>query len=398
MRLALYEVIKEAVEEAGLRCVRADEIIHSGTIDKPMYEWIYNADLVIADLSTYNVNAVYELGVRYGLRPSLTMIVAESQFKNPFDVSHIVILRYEHLGKDVGRAEALRFKRELTERITKLLQDAAVDSPVYTLLSLQPPSEAGTREMYRDGARKIETSAELSLAPNAKDMIQDGRTAILAGNFVEAKALFKTLAKLRPRDPYVAQQLALATYKSKSPDMLSSLKEARAYLTKLTPEVSNDPETLGLWGAIHKRLWELNQDRVALDTSLGAYERGFYLKQDYYNGINYAFLLNVRAAQYRIEGQSLESMADFVLARRIRRSVLKDCESALKAATIPADTKYWVVATMWEAALGLEDADTAAKYKAEAGRLAGAAQWMLDATNRQVEKLQGLLSPSPLER
>jgi hypothetical protein len=88
-------------------------------------------------------------------------------------------------------------------------------------------------------------------------------------------------------------------------------------------------------------------------------------------------------------------MADFVLARRIRRSVLKDCESALNAATIPADTKYWVVATMWEAALGLEDADTAAKYKAEAGRLAGAAQWMLDATNQQVEKLQGLLRPSP---
>jgi hypothetical protein len=50
---ASYEVIKEAVEEAGLRCVRADEIIHSGTIDKPMYEWIYKADLLIADLSTY---------------------------------------------------------------------------------------------------------------------------------------------------------------------------------------------------------------------------------------------------------------------------------------------------------------------------------------------------------
>ena len=89
---ASYEVLKEAVEEAGLRCVRADEIIHSGTIDKPMYEWLYRADLVIADLSTYNVNAAYELGVRYGVRPGTTMIVAENQFKNPFDVSHIVTL------------------------------------------------------------------------------------------------------------------------------------------------------------------------------------------------------------------------------------------------------------------------------------------------------------------
>ena len=27
-----------------------------------------------------------------------------------------------------------------------------------------------------------------------------------------------------------------------------------------------------------------------------AYERGFYLRNDYYNGINYAYLLNERAA------------------------------------------------------------------------------------------------------
>src|SRR4051812_49102429 len=43
-------IIKPAVEEAGLECIRADEIIHSTVIDKPMYEWIHKADLVIADL------------------------------------------------------------------------------------------------------------------------------------------------------------------------------------------------------------------------------------------------------------------------------------------------------------------------------------------------------------
>ena len=52
---ASYRVIKEGVERAGLRCIRADEIQHSGTIDLPMYEHLMRADLVIADLSTYNV-------------------------------------------------------------------------------------------------------------------------------------------------------------------------------------------------------------------------------------------------------------------------------------------------------------------------------------------------------
>lgn len=394
---ASYEVIKEAVEEVGLRCVRADEIIHSGTIDKPMYEWIYNADLVVADLSTYNVNAAYELGVRYGVRPGLTMIVAETQFKNPFDVSHIVTLPYEHLGKDIGRKEALRFQKELATRITKLLQDAAVDSPVYTFLSLRPPYEADRDQSSPEKAKKVASnSAELGLTQNAKDLLKDARAAMAMDNFLEAKGLFKALRRLLPRDLYIVQQLALATYKSKSPDQLSSLKEAHSYLKELGPEVSNDPETLGLWGAVHKRLWELTGDRAVLDTSIDAYERGFYLKQDYYNGINYAFLLNVRAAQYQNDGNKPEAVADFVLARRVRRSVVKYCESALAAGPMSDETKYWIVATMWEAAVGLEDEDAAATYKTQANTLAGA-KWMLEATNEQLAKLQELLTVSPLE-
>ena len=47
-----YEaLIKPAVEAAGLRCVRADEVQHSGLIDRPMYEMLLSADLVVADIS-----------------------------------------------------------------------------------------------------------------------------------------------------------------------------------------------------------------------------------------------------------------------------------------------------------------------------------------------------------
>jgi len=35
------------------------------------------------------------------------------------------------------------------------------------------------------------------------------------------------------------------------------LLEARTLLEGLSPKSSTDPETLGLWGAIHKRLFEL---------------------------------------------------------------------------------------------------------------------------------------------
>jgi hypothetical protein len=80
---ASYAIIKDAVEAAGLECTRADEIQRSGTIDLPMYEWLLNADLVVADLSTYHSNVVFELGVRYALRPHATIMSPKSSSRTP---------------------------------------------------------------------------------------------------------------------------------------------------------------------------------------------------------------------------------------------------------------------------------------------------------------------------
>src|ERR1700728_108691 len=65
-------IIKPSVENSGYKCIRADEIQDSGIIDKSMYALLIKADLVIADISTYNPNAIYELGVRHAVRPFST--------------------------------------------------------------------------------------------------------------------------------------------------------------------------------------------------------------------------------------------------------------------------------------------------------------------------------------
>ena len=53
-----------------------------------MYNQLITADVVIADLSTNNPNAFYELGVRHALRPKTTIVIAENELKPPFDVNH----------------------------------------------------------------------------------------------------------------------------------------------------------------------------------------------------------------------------------------------------------------------------------------------------------------------
>lgn len=104
---ATYEaIIKPAVEASGLECVRADKLAHSGSIDTRMYELLLRADLVIADISTANPNALYELGVRHALRPFSTIIMKELDGKFMFDLNHLATLQYKHLGEDIGAREA----------------------------------------------------------------------------------------------------------------------------------------------------------------------------------------------------------------------------------------------------------------------------------------------------
>jgi hypothetical protein len=82
-------IISPATQAAGYDCIRSDEVQHAGNINVPMHEQLLNADVVIADLSTANLNAFFELGVRYALKPRTTIVIAEkgSGFLSTWDKS-----------------------------------------------------------------------------------------------------------------------------------------------------------------------------------------------------------------------------------------------------------------------------------------------------------------------
>ncbi len=136
-------IIKPAAEAVGYECVRADEIQHAGNINVPMYQQLLNADVVIADVSTYNPNAFYELGVRHALKPFTTITIAEDKLLFPFDIGQIAIRKYHHLGDGIDFAEVERMRTELKKAIKVVGQQASCDSPVYTFLQgLHPPALA----------------------------------------------------------------------------------------------------------------------------------------------------------------------------------------------------------------------------------------------------------------
>ena len=401
--MSYQNLIKPAVEAAGVECIRADEITHAGVIDVPMYEHILNADLVVADLSTGNRNAIYELGVRHALRPHTTIIIGEDSNKNiGFDLNHVVIRKYHHLGEDIGSTEARVRGRELTDAIQKLLaaQDPQADSPVYTFIpSLQRPGltpAASTRAAVAAPAPSPQSDGSHgALMPLAREAQAKGDLVTAKNLLSSIVTVIKSQAPDRPVDPSILQQLALVTYKSKQPTPLEALRSACAILAELKPDTTNDTETLGLWGAVHKRLWQLTRDRTSLDGALRALERGFYLRNDYYNGINLAYMLNERALE---QNDLSEATADFILARRVRREVRDIAEAWWKEARkpgsdLPQDKIFWALATLAEAALGLGDEAECERWLEEANSpRTPPAAWMRETADIQIDNLRKLLA------
>ncbi len=451
---ASYDIIKMAAEAAGLECIRADEIVHSGTIDVPMYERLLNADVVIADLSTYNVNAAFELGVRYALKPYTTLVLAEEGFKNPFDLSHIVIRQYKHNGDDIGFKEANRLMNDLKNALLAIVNAPKTDSPVYTYLNgLQPPkiaapvAQAGGAGSRAAGAAKeedlwfeIEPSDRVTKqpgkvpipeddafvpaapaaappppqtkprevseivanlvgtdTPSAKILLDTAMEKMHNSKFEEACTLLKVVHDIRPNDTFVVQQMALATYKSKCLPPLEALHKAKDILQTLNPADTNNPETLGLWGSVHKKIWEITHDPKDLNEAITAHERGFYMKQDNYNGINLAFLLNVRALENLKQGHKDEAIADTMVAKRVRQDVIRYAAKQLESLatdeiTDPkqATQRFWLIATLYEANIGLGNPTEAGHWQQQAAKLQ-VAGWIQETRLSQDEKLRSVM-------
>jgi hypothetical protein len=373
-----------------------------------MYEQLLKADVVVVDVSTYNCNAFYELGVRHALRPYTTIIISEDGLTFPFDVGQIAVRKYHHMGEGIEYDEVERMKKELSEAMQIMSEREANDSPVYTFIKDLKPPIVGVAEAIVAGAATLPFQAPGAPfpAPAATDnltlsiLMEQAEKALQEDKFSVAKALFADLHDKMPNDVSVIHRLALATYLARLPTEKEALEEAFNLLARLNPSQSTDTETLGLLQTLHKRLWNLTRDRSHLEKAIWSSEKGFYLKNDYYNGINLAYLYNVRASI----SDGREAVTDFVLAQRTRRRVVDICQALLEetrtkpsARAIGRDATYWLLATLAEAWTGLGDDAKSQEYQKQALALdPRPSQWMIDSTQEQVKGLQKLIANSPL--
>lgn len=413
-------LIKPVVEGKNVQCIRADEMRFSGSIDMHMYHELLKADIVIADLSTANVNAFYELGIRHALRPFRTIVISEDKLTYPFDLNHIKITSYTHLGDAIDFEEVERFRKQLGGLLEEILSKEEPDSPVYTYLErLIPPSIQEQAERERAAANLRAAAPDDGYANKALSVIIDeAEDAIAHSDFISAKQLFESALIIGKgidntssvNDPYLVQRLALATYKSQQPDKITALNNALKLLGQLDLDHTNDPETVSLAGAIEKKLYEESEGPEHLSNAILYHQRGYFLLNNRYNAINLAFTLNYRANSSLCKTKE-EQIADMVYANHTRQRVLVLCEqdwnditkreNADRQNTLTQEEqqtrqnyyneqKFWILTNKAEAYFGLGNFKAYREAKAQAMTVEHA-EWMMKSLDEQIAKLRKLL-------
>jgi len=129
----LKHIIKKVLEAApfGMAVKRADEM-EPGLITQQIIERVVNADLVVADLTERNANALYELALRHVTRKPVVHMLLAGQ-KLPFDIAALRTIYYDTRDLDV----ADQAKDDLRRHAEAVLKNAeAADNPISAALAV----------------------------------------------------------------------------------------------------------------------------------------------------------------------------------------------------------------------------------------------------------------------
>jgi len=397
----LYKsVIQPAVQELEIECRRLDEFAPGAIWHKTMFTALISSDLMIADISTYNANVLYELGVRHAMRRGRTLLISAGE-NLPWNLNYTQVLQYQPdpSGQLIGEP-AIRFIEALQAVIRQSQRTIISDSPIYEFFPdleviLPPELESDYRQLQPRRTQNQRAFAQTVLESPARAIsdLKKSEEAVRSApqsDPIEYLSLLRKYRNLSEWDrvialaddappmiaesPDVRQLHALALNRRRNP---GDQERAILILEKLIAETGGDSQTFGILGRIHKDRYEqakLGNNHYdatcSLNQAIENYLKGFKKNlKDYYPGINAVTLLLQKGdSEARSE---LEAIIPLVNA-----AVREKIESG------PPD--YWDLATDLELAVIMEDWPRAQ----QTARLAAAqapSEWMVETTLRNIQ-------------
>lgn len=138
--------IKESSEQLGKNIKSVREVDRSlpGPITKRIIHSLTASDIVIADLTGRNPNVFLELGIRYAIRPYITILLRQEKEQIPFDIANFKAISYDKYLPD--RAVA-----SIADYITNSVRSPTLDSPVFDTISDLQVSGSGISAISAHG-------------------------------------------------------------------------------------------------------------------------------------------------------------------------------------------------------------------------------------------------------
>jgi hypothetical protein len=151
----IQKYILNEVLAAKFKVVRADELPQPGSITHQIIKLLFDADLIIADLTGGNANVVYELAIRHAFNKISVHLIDKAQ-KIPFDLKDERTIVFD-LQDPASNDEC---KKELA-KIIKIMSQRKFEysSPVFRVLGVAAAAEEDKEEFLETMAGQIESIA-----------------------------------------------------------------------------------------------------------------------------------------------------------------------------------------------------------------------------------------------
>lgn len=124
-----------AIQAAGLRPVRADDIFSSTSIMSDVWRNVRNASVVLADVTGKNSNVFYELGLAHASKKPV-VIITSSLGDVPFDLQGLRLIEYDKNDETWGAVLAAK----ITDSLKVALQNPGAAIPTTFLANVIEPN------------------------------------------------------------------------------------------------------------------------------------------------------------------------------------------------------------------------------------------------------------------
>lgn len=112
----VLSAIRRATISYQIKCVRVDEVEHTGKVTDLILEYIRNSKFLICDISTERPNVYYELGYAHGLGRKV-ILIARKDSNVHFDIKDYNIIFYQNM-TDLESKLSKRIESSGVQRIT----------------------------------------------------------------------------------------------------------------------------------------------------------------------------------------------------------------------------------------------------------------------------------------